>query len=188
MRMRWLRGLGPVVLAATLLAGCGDGGASSGALSSADDGGVLTIVPVEQRKEPVELAGTTLTGSRLDLSTLRGKPVVLNVWGSWCGPCRKEAADLQAASTELSGQAAFVGIATRDDKASALAYERKFKITYPSLFDRGDLLLALRGAVSAQSPPVTLVLDDQGRIAARYVGPVTRLTVVGMVEDATKSA
>ena len=179
------RVVGGILLAASAVAGCGGGGSGS---SAAEDGGVRTMVPVEQRKEPVDLTGTTLAGDRLDLATLRGKPVVLNIWGSWCPPCRKEAPDLQAASTELTGKAAFVGIATRDDEANARAYERRFKVTYPSLFDRGDMLLALRGAVSSQSPPVTLVLDAEGRIAARFVGPVTRRTLVGMVEDVAKSA
>jgi thiol-disulfide isomerase/thioredoxin len=174
-----------MLLVAAALAGCGGGSTGT---SSAEGNGVITTVPVGQRKEPIDLTGTTLTGDRLDLATLRGKPVVLNVWGSWCPPCRKEAPDLQAAATELTGKAAFVGIATRDDEANARAYERRFKITYPSLFDRGDLLLALRGAVSAQSPPVTLVLDAQGRIAARFVGPVTRSTLVGMVDDVTTGA
>jgi thiol-disulfide isomerase/thioredoxin len=173
-----------LLLAVTLLAGCsGDGSVGT---PSAQEGGARIMVPVDQRKEPIELVGTTLTDARLDLATLRGKPVVLNVWGSWCPPCRKEAPDLQAAATELADKAAFVGIATRDEKANALAYERQFKITYPSFLDRGDLLLALRGAVASQSPPVTLVLDAQGRIAAKFVGPVTRRTLVGMVEDVRK--
>ena len=174
---------GGLLLAVTMLAGCGGGGGTGS--STAKDGGVVTMVPADERKEPIELSGTTLTGDRLDVATLRGKPVVLNVWGSWCPPCRKEAPDLQAAATELGDKAAFVGIATRDDEANALAYERRFKITYPSLFDKGDLLLSLRGAVSSQSPPVTLILDEKGRIAARFIGPVNRRTLVGAVADVT---
>jgi thiol-disulfide isomerase/thioredoxin len=184
---RPVRLLAGVLLAVAAVAGCTGSGDGSGQ-SSAEGDGVLTTVPVDQRQEPIELVGTTLTGERLDLSTLRGKPVVLNVWGSWCAPCRKEAPALQGAATQLGDRAAFVGIATRDEPANALAYERKFKITYPSLLDDGDLLLALRGAVAAQSPPVTLVLDDQGRIAARFLGAVTQRTLIGMVEDVSRPA
>jgi thiol-disulfide isomerase/thioredoxin len=181
--MRPSRVLGPIavlLLTATVLTGCGGGGSST-----AKDGGVETVVPVGQRKEPIDLVGTTLAGDRLDVSTLRGKPVVLNVWGSWCPPCRKEAPALQAAATELGTRAAFVGINIRDEAGQALAYERKFKVTYPSLVDDGDLLLSLRGAVTSQSPPITLVLDAEGRVAARFLGPVTRLSLVGMVNDVT---
>jgi len=182
--MRPVRILVAVGLSVITLAGCG----GSGGGQSAQDGGVRLLVPLAQRKEPIDLVGTTLTGDRLDLSTLRGKPVVLNIWGSWCPPCRKEAPDLQAAATELGEKASFVGIDTRDKDAQALAYERKFKITYPSLVDRGDMLLSLRGAVTSQSPPVTLVLDDKGRVAARFVGPVTQRTLVGMVSDVTAAS
>jgi thiol-disulfide isomerase/thioredoxin len=170
-----------------VVTGCSVG--SAGGSSTPDGGGVRTVVAIDQRKDPIELSGTTLEGKHLDLATLRGKPVVLNVWGSWCPPCRKEAPELQAAAAELGDKASFVGIDTREDAASqGLAYQRRFKITYPSLVDHGDLLLALRGAASAQSPPVTLVLDTQGRIAARFIGPVTKLTLVEMVADASKQA
>jgi thiol-disulfide isomerase/thioredoxin len=177
--MRSLRAIGVLLLAVTAVAGCG----GDNVQNVAKNGGVQTLVPPEQRKEPIDLVGTTLAGDRLDLATLRGKPVVLNVWGSWCPPCRKEAPDLQAAAPELGAGAAFVGINTRDEAGQALAYERKFKVTYPSLVDKGDLLLSLRGAVTSQSPPITLVLDAKGRVAARFIGPVTRRTLVGMVTD-----
>lgn len=147
--------------------------------------GVVTLVPDERRGEPVALAGSTLDGDQLDVAALRGKPVVLNIWGSWCSPCRKEAPQLQAAYRELREDGvAFVGINTRDTTAGALAFERRFAIEYPSIVDTGGLLLQLRGALGPKSYPTTLVLDAQGRIAARVSGPVTQVTLRDLVRDA----
>lgn len=163
------------------LAGCGEssGGGDAG-------GGTITLVPEGKRQQAVELRGTTLEGTPLDVASFRGKVVVLNVWGSWCPPCRKEAPDLQAAYTQLRPKSVeFVGIDTNDkDKAQALAFQRTFGVTYPSLADDGGAaLLALRGAVAANAVPTTLVLDRQGRIAARISSATTKATLVGVVED-----
>jgi thiol-disulfide isomerase/thioredoxin len=188
---------GGVALVAMLVAGTatGCGGNSSNTSGSLGNGtsfvagdGVATLIPAGQRKQPVELTADTLEGKRFDLATLRGKPVVLNVWGSWCSPCREEAPALQSAATQLAGSASFIGINTRDDVGQALAFDRRFKITYPSVVDRGTLLLALAGAVPPQAIPTTLVLDAKGRVAARFSGPVTRLTLVGMVQDVSKAS
>ena len=176
-----------VAVLALMLAGC-SGGSNAASSSSAVGGGVKTVVPVDDRKAVISLSGTTLEGKALDIASLRGKPVVLNIWGSWCPPCRAEAPHIQAAAAQLAGKASFVGIDTRDNNGSALAYQRSNKITYPSLVDDGTLLLSLHGAVSAQSPPVTLVLDAQGRVAGRFLGPVTTLSLVDMVEDVTTSS
>ena len=177
-----------VALAVALLASaCGSGG--SAAVSSVIGGGTRSVVAVDKRGTPLQLSGTTLEGKPLNLASYRGKPVVLNIWGSWCPPCRSEAPEVEAAATRLAGTASFVGIDTRETAAApGLAYQRRFRITYPSLLDDGSLLLALHGADSAQSPPVTVVLDAQGRIAGRFVGPVTTLTLVDMVHDVLASA
>ena len=184
---RWTRLLVPLGagLGLVLLTACS--GSNSGA-SSAAGSGSRVIVPVAQRPEPLTLSGDTLDGKTLNLASLRGKPVVLNIWGSWCAPCRKEAPDLVTAASQLTGKATFVGIDTRDDVALAQAFQRRFKVTYPSLIDHGDLLLALRGSVPAQVPPVTLVLDEQGRIAARFVGPITTITLLDLIDDVSKSS
>jgi thiol-disulfide isomerase/thioredoxin len=179
-----------VAVLALALAGCSaEGRRGSGTGYVAGDGSVV-VLPVEDRPQPAALAGTTLDGTKLDLATLRGKPVVLNVWASWCPPCREEAKDLQAANEQLraSGKAAFVGINFRDNLDGARAFTRSKGITYPSLVDDGDgsLMLALRGAVSPSALPTTLVLDGQGRIAARFNGAVTTSTVLGMVDDVLK--
>lgn len=184
------RGVVPVAAVALALAltGCGGGsgnGAGSGTSFVAGDG-TVTIVPAENRKEPVELAGRTGDGTRIDIMSFRGHPVVVNVWGSWCAPCRKEAPDLQAAYTRLRPSGvAFLGIDTRDDDpAQAKAFEDNFGITYPSIVDEGGaVLLSLRGVVAPSSVPTTLVIDEKGRVAARVSGPVDTTTLVGLVHD-----
>lgn len=175
---------------AAVLAGCsgsGSGGNGSGSGTSFVAGdGTVTIVPAKDRRQPVNLSGKTLDGSLIDIASFRGHPVVVNVWGSWCGPCRKEAPALQAAYTQLKGSGVeFLGIDTRDDDpAQAKAFEEAFGITYPSIVDSGGaVLLNLRGVVAPSAVPTTLVFDEQGRVAARVSGPVDTKTLVGLVHD-----
>ncbi len=188
------RALGAAVATALCLGltACSSGGstgASTGEAGFVAGDGTLKLLAGDERQSPVSLTGETLDGARLDLASLRGKPVVLNVWGSWCGPCRKEAPDLIAAAKELGSSASFVGINTRDaDQAQAKAFERSYGVTYPSFFDPGGtLLLSLRGAVAPNAIPTTLVLDGQGRIAARITGATTKATLVGVVQDVAKA-
>ncbi|WP_088317712.1 TlpA disulfide reductase family protein [Kineosporia sp. R_H_3] len=179
--------LAALLLGATALTACSSSGTADGSGKGFVSGdGTITVLPVTQRPDPVALSGKTLEGAALDVTSLRGKVVVLNVWGSWCPPCRKEAPDLEQAYKDLKGKGVeFVGINVRQQSQSeALAYQRKFAITYPSLADDGGKsLLALRGAVAANAIPSTLVLDPQGRIAVRISGPTTRTTLVDLVED-----
>jgi thiol-disulfide isomerase/thioredoxin len=148
--------------------------------------GAIAFVPVSGRAAAVNLAGATLVGGRADVAAFRGAPVVLNIWESSCTPCRSEAADLQAAYAELKPSGVgFIGIDHRgDDPAQARAFQRTFGITYPSIADvDGQALLALRGAAPPTATPTTLVLDAEGRVAARVTGPVDRTTLIGLVAD-----
>jgi thiol-disulfide isomerase/thioredoxin len=175
-----------LALGAGTLAGCGSTSSGATGTNYVAGDGTITLVPPAKRQQPIDLRGTTLEGAPFDLSALRGKTVVLNVWGSWCPPCRKEAPDLQAASVALkSRNVQFVGINTRDpDAAQALAFQKTFGVTYPSVVDNGgELLLALRGAVAPQAIPTTLVIDAQGRIAARISSSTTKVTVIDLVDD-----
>lgn len=188
-----------LVVAVTVVSGCtsgtaddrapaGTGGASNAAGFVAGDGTVQVIDVADRRPAPA-LSGTTLTGSAFTLADHLGSVVVVNVWGSWCAPCRKEAPELQAAYTRLSSEAAgkvvFVGVNTRDnDPGPAIAFERSFKVTYPSVYDpSGKQLLGFADSLPATAIPSTLVIDAKGRVAARLLGATTTTTLVDVVKS-----
>jgi len=147
--------------------------------------GAVESIPEAKRGAPVELTGELLDGSAWDIASTRGKVLVLNVWGSWCAPCVAEAPDLQKTWAGLQADKApveFMGIDFREDPARGAAFATKAGITYPSLTDEsGVAILALQG--KAPTVPTTLVLDTQGRIAARVNGPVSATTLRGLVDD-----
>jgi thiol-disulfide isomerase/thioredoxin len=113
-----------------------------------------------------------LTGQRFSLAGEHGHVVVLNFWGSWCPPCRREAPSFAALSRYYQReQVRFVGVDIRDSVPSAEAFQRTFGVGYPSLNDPGgEIALAFRGTVPPAGIPTTLVIDRTGRIAARIVG------------------
>ena len=146
----------------------------------------LTRVAPEQRKELPAVSGTVLGGNKtISTQDFRGKVVVINVWGSWCPPCRKEAPDLQAASVETKDVAQFVGITSKDyDPAPAEAFVRSFKISYPSIYDpTGKVLLAFAGELPPSAIPSTMIIDRQGRLAVRVLSEVSKITLVDMIND-----
>ncbi len=154
---------------------------SSEPTSARTSTGVAEFAPAE-RGAPITLAGQTLDGEELAIADLRGKPVVLNVWGSWCAPCRKEAPDLKAAAADFKGRASFVGINVQDNSSSARAFETTFGITYPSLDDSsGASLLSLRDTVPLKAVPSTIVLDREGRVSARAIGAVREATLSALI-------
>lgn len=145
----------------------------------------LTSYAVSERQPMRELRGTTLDGAKLDLAQYAGKVVVLNVWGSWCNPCRAEAYALARVARRTAAQGVqFVGVDVREpSRTTAAAYEKKFDVPYPSLEATRDTapLLALHGILPV-SPPGTLVLDRQGRVAARAIGGVTEEQLRDLLE------
>jgi thiol-disulfide isomerase/thioredoxin len=175
-----------VALAATaVLSACAgsSGGVANQGFVSGD--GTITRTSLADRAAPVDFAGTTLEGSPFSSRTSRGEVLVVNVWGSWCGPCVAEAPALERAWRELrSRPVRFVGIDTRDQHAAAVAHERRFHVTYPSIDDDGGrVLLTFRGQLPPTAIPSTLVLDRRGRVAARVIGQVDSSTLRGLVDD-----
>jgi thiol-disulfide isomerase/thioredoxin len=148
------------------------------------DGTIERLAP-DQRTTPLTLSGTTVQGTSWKVADALGKVLVLNVWGSWCGPCVAEMPHLQQVWSQMSTAGKpvqFMGINERDGAETATAFLRAKRVTYPSLQDDGErTLLALRG--KANTTPTTLVLDRTGRIAARVSGPVSAATLVGLVND-----
>ncbi|WP_209560233.1 TlpA disulfide reductase family protein [Frigoribacterium sp. PvP032] len=135
--------------------------------------GTVTERPMSERTDPVEFTGTTDEGDEFSRADHDGEVVVLNFWYASCPPCRKEAPDLQQLSVDFADQGVqFVGVNVRDQADTARAFAEKFDITYPSIVDTNDgaVQLALAGTIAPNAVPTTIVLDKQGRIAARVLG------------------
>ncbi|MCI0384088.1 TlpA disulfide reductase family protein [Streptomyces sp. CNQ085] len=175
---------------ALLLSGCGGEGGqeqSSGSGKNYVDGtGAVTEVEPADREPAPELSGETVDGKRLDVADYRGDVVVLNVWGSWCPPCRAEMPHLVRVAGETEDQGVrFVGINTRDlDRVPAQRFEEEYEVPYPSLYDpSGKLLLRFpKGSLNPQAIPSTLVLDREGRIAARALKPLGEEELRSMID------
>ncbi|MEU4147673.1 TlpA family protein disulfide reductase [Streptomyces parvulus] len=159
--------------AALLVSACSSGGTSGGGgqtgfITGAD--GIATAKQGERADAP-ELSGKTVDGGQVDVADFKGRIVVLNVWGSWCGPCRAEAKNLETVYKDVKDQGVqFVGINTRDTSTGpARAFEKDYGITYPSLYDpTGKLMLRFaKGTLNPQAIPSTLVIDRDGKVAAR---------------------
>lgn len=162
-----------VVGLAVALTSCGSSPAHTAALGHGDgDPAVgLTVFTTSSRLSLPSLSGSTLTGRSLTArSYAGGSPLVINVWASWCSPCRQELPLL----ARTSGHGVRVlGIDERDDASRARAFARRQGATYPSLVDREGRLLATLRVLPQVGIPSTLVVAPDGHLAARVVGPLT---------------
>lgn len=170
-----------------VLAGCtGDSDVESGGGQGfvSGDGSALVLDEADRVAAP-DLAGTTLEGDELALADFAGDVIVLNLWASWCGPCRAEAPALQQVSSDAAKDGvSFVGINTRDQDAAALAFEKNFDITYPSFVDdSGQLELLMAEAVPLTGIPWTVIIDRDGLIAARVLGASTYSELSNLVDE-----
>ncbi|WP_416973492.1 TlpA family protein disulfide reductase [Streptomyces sp. 4F14] len=171
-----------------VLSACSSGGTSGGGGDThfvmGTDG--IARVKAGERDAAPELSGKSVAGPQLDVASYKGKVVVLNVWGSWCSPCRAEAPGFQKVSESLKSKGVqFVGINTRDtNNDNALAFEKQMGVTYPSLSDpTGKLLLRFKkGTLNLQTIPSTLVIDREGRIAARSLSPLSEERLREMID------
>lgn len=169
-----------------LVTGFGRGGSGSGVTYI--DGNTNAILYGDgHRPRAPEFSGTALTGSRISSSAYRGKVVVLNFWGSWCPPCRSEAATLAGAAQRYSpAGVSFLGVDIRDNAASAEAFVRNHQITYPSVSDPQDAItLDFTSVVPIAATPTTVVVDKTGHIAGAVFGPTTYSELATMLNRVT---
>lgn len=137
--------------------------------------GTVTEFAIDQRPTFLPFTGETESGMQLSSDAYEGQVVVMNWWYAACAPCRAEAPDLQALSEEFADQGVqFVGVNVRDTAATALAFDRNFGITFPSIIDAqsGSVSLAFQGVVSPQAVPTTIVIDKNGQVASRILGRI----------------
>jgi thiol-disulfide isomerase/thioredoxin len=159
---------------------------TSGDAGFVEGAGAVTIIAPDHRGAPVALSGPLVGGGNFDVAAHRGTVFLLNVWGSWCAPCRREAPELEKAWNDVPHDSVqFLGINTRDDAdASAVAFERRFDVTYPSLRDPdGHLQLTFRTTLPPRAIPSTLILDKAGRVAARILGGSDERTFTQLVQQ-----
>jgi len=178
---------GGLLVAVPLLAACsGSSDAASDASAGyvSGDGVVVEIPPPEGRADPLAFQGTTYDGDDFDSTALRGAPLVVDVWYASCPPCRVEAPALKAVHAEYGAQGVeFVGVNTRDKAGPAAAFEETFGITYPSIPDPdGAVLNSMDGSVSPNAVPTTLILDAEGRVAARISGAAEQSTLESLLD------
>jgi thiol-disulfide isomerase/thioredoxin len=167
-----------------MLQGCGLAQGPSRSTDSTTDAVGLRMYPVGSREKAPALTGSGLDGSSVSLRAVgHGDIVFVNVWASWCAPCRTESPLLARSAATLSARGVrFLGIDETDQPAAARAFVRRTGATYPQLVDRdGKLLRSLR-MLPQRGIPSTLVIDRRGRIAGRVIGRITAADIRAVVD------
>jgi peroxiredoxin len=143
--------------------------------------GSVTEIALADRGEAIEFSGVTETGETVTSADTQGGVLVVNFWYASCAPCRAEAADLQSINAQFENEGArFLGVNVRDQVPNAIAFNETYSVTYPSVLDvdTGAMQLAFSGSIPPNAVPTTLVLDAEGRVAARILGQVTSPSIL----------
>ena len=148
------------------------------------DGSVTVLNPEAREMAPV-IQGQDLDGQGISTADYPGEILVLNVWASWCAPCRAEAVDLEEVAKEFEGKGVqLIGLNTRDSSASAKNFVTKYGVSFPSIVDTdGRLQLLFRETLPPQAIPSTIVIDQHGRVAARALGAVDSSTLGAIIDQ-----
>lgn len=146
--------------------------------------GAYTEIPATERDAPIEFSGVDESGESISSEDFAGSVYVVNFWYASCPPCRSEASDLKALS-EQYGEVPFLGVNISDSADVALTFAKKFGIEYPSIIDANSatVQLAFAGAVAPNAVPTTLVVDAEGRVAARISGIIRDPSILASMID-----
>jgi len=189
--MKHMNKLLALLVVVGLLAGCsgsGDPGDTAGYVGTG--AGEITVVPPSDRKPAPTLSGDDLAGRAMTTADWKGKVIVVNVWGPWCAPCRKEMPTLKEVSEQYADQGVqFVGIVNRSKSDTSQAFVKKAGIGYPSFADQGGKLeLKFNDSLPTVAVPTTWIIDAEGRVAVRIaVDDLTASTLSGLIDDVKAS-
>lgn len=192
-RPRRITAAAAALLTVASLAACTPDQATQDYLNGENNGFISSAfrvdeIPVEERGEPITWAGVTEYGDELSSDDVAGDVVVVNFWYAACAPCVVEAPDLEAVWQEYRDEdVSFVGVNTYDQADTARSFAVDNGVTYPSIIDvnTGAVKLAFAAATPIQATPTTLVLDREGRVAARIFGRVESRSILStLVGDA----
>ena len=164
------------VAAATLVAGGVLGG-----LLLTRDGEETSDATVGRSAPAIDLPDVRTNRPRVVLADLRGTPVLVNFWATWCVPCRKEMPLLAAADARLEGAVAIVGVDVKDNREAATKFLAARNVNYPSAYDPDEALSDPYGLVGL---PVTVLVGRDGRVIERVTGEVTRSRLDGLLARA----
>jgi cytochrome c biogenesis protein CcmG/thiol:disulfide interchange protein DsbE len=155
--------------------------AGAGAAVLTSGGGGNTDASVGRPAPPIDLPDVRTGHPRVVLGRLRGTPVLVNFWASWCVPCRKEMPLLAAADARLAGKVAIMGVDVKDNRDAAVAFLAERNVGYPSAFDPDEVLSDPYDLVGL---PVTVLVGRDGRIVERVTGEVNRRRLDGLLARA----
>ncbi|MFF5986142.1 TlpA family protein disulfide reductase [Prauserella flavalba] len=182
------RALALLLAAAFVLAGCstGDDAVSRGTSFEFVSPGGKTDIFYEgaDRQQVPDVSGEDLFDENKELSIrdYRGKVVVLNIWGQWCGPCRTEAPEMQRVQDQLGDKVQVLGIDVRDpDRSAPQDFMRNRQLTYPSIYDPAGRSLLRFSGYPRNVVPSTIIVDEQQRVAAVFLRDLLATDVIPVV-------
>lgn len=175
---------------ALVLAGCTSNDGLAGQYSEGNGQGYIsgdgayTEIPASDRNDPIVFSGTDENGNTISSDDLAGTPYVINFWYASCPPCRVEAPDLAELSLKYE-DVPFVGVNISDSADVARTFATTFEIPYPSILDAdtASVQLAFAGSVAPNAVPTTIVVDGEGRVAARISGLIRDPSILASMID-----